>query len=38
VLFRSLAKLTIKIDRPQLSPEEIKKLEEGMKNAAMGIQ
>jgi len=31
-------KLTIKIDRPQLSPEEIKKLEEGMKSAAMGIQ
>jgi hypothetical protein len=31
-------KLTIKIDRPQLSPEEIKKLEEGMKKAAMGIQ
>jgi arylsulfatase len=31
-------KMTIKIDRPQLSPEEIKKLEEGMKNAAMGIQ
>jgi arylsulfatase len=31
-------KLTIKIDRPQLSPEEIKKLEEGMKKAAAGIQ
>ena len=31
-------KLTIKIDRPQLSPEEIKKLEEGMKKAALGIQ
>ncbi|MEJ2168978.1 MAG: hypothetical protein P8X90_25965, partial [Desulfobacterales bacterium] len=31
-------KLTIKIDRPQLSPEEIKKLEEGVKKAAMGIQ
>ena len=27
-------KLTIKIDRPQLSPEDIKKLEEGMKKAA----
>jgi len=31
-------KLTIKIDRPQLSQEEIKKLEEGMKKAALGIQ
>jgi hypothetical protein len=31
-------KLTIKIDRPQLSPEEIKKLEAGMKQAALGIQ
>ena len=31
-------KLTIKIDRPQLSPEDIKKLEEGMKKAAVGIQ
>ena len=31
-------KLTIKIDRPQLSPEDIKKLEEGMKKAALGIQ
>jgi arylsulfatase len=29
-------KLTIKIDRPQLSPEDIKKLEEGMKKAALG--
>jgi len=28
--------LTIKIDRPQLSPEDIKKLEEGMKKAALG--
>jgi arylsulfatase len=27
-------KLTIKIDRPKLSPEDIKKLEEGMKQAA----
>ena len=26
-------KLTLKIDRPQLSPEDIKKLEEGMKSA-----
>ena len=32
-----LNKLTIKIDRPQLAPEEIKKLEEGMKKAAAGI-
>ena len=31
-------KLTVKIDRPQLSPEDIKKLEEGMKKAALGIQ
>jgi arylsulfatase A-like enzyme len=31
-------KLTIKIDRPQLSPEDIKKLEEGMKKAALGIE
>ena len=30
-------KLTIRIDRPQLSPADIKKLEEGMKTAAMGI-
>jgi len=30
--------LTIKIDRPQLSQEEMKKLEEGMKKAAGGIQ
>ena len=29
-------KLTIKIDRPQLSPEDIKTLEEGMKKAALG--
>ncbi len=29
-------KLTIKIDRPQLSPEDIKKLEEGLKKAAAG--
>jgi arylsulfatase len=29
-------KLTIKIDRPKLSPEDIKKLEEGMKKAAAG--
>jgi arylsulfatase len=31
-------KLTIKIDRPQLSPEDIKKLQEGMTKAALGIQ
>ena len=29
-------KLTIKIDRPQLSPEDIKKMEEAMQKAAMG--
>jgi len=29
-------KLTIEIDRPQLSPEEIKKLEEGMQKVAAG--
>jgi len=29
-------KLTIKIDRPKLSPEDVKKLEEGMKSAALG--
>jgi hypothetical protein len=29
-------KLTIKIDRPKLSPEDIKKLEAGMKAAADG--
>ncbi len=29
-----LNKLTIKVDRPQLSPDDIKKLEEGMKQAA----
>jgi arylsulfatase A-like enzyme len=29
-------KLTIKIDRPQLSPEEIKKLEEGLKKVEAG--
>jgi arylsulfatase len=31
-------KMTIKIDRPQLSPEDIKKLKEAMKKAEMGIQ
>ena len=36
-LTAKLNKLTIKIDRPQLSPEEIEKLE-GMKKAALGIQ
>ena len=30
----TLSKLTLKVDRPQLSPEDIKKLEEGMKAAA----
>jgi len=33
-LTAKLDKLTIKVDRPQLSPEDIKKLEEGMKQAA----
>jgi arylsulfatase len=28
--------LTIKMDRPQLSPADIKKLEEGMKKVAAG--
>ena len=37
-LTATLNKLTIKIDRPQLSPEEIKKLQEGMQKAAAGIQ
>jgi len=37
-LTAELDKLTIKIDRPQLSPEDIKKLEAGMKKAEMGIQ
>jgi arylsulfatase len=31
-----LDKLTIKVDRPKLSPQDIKKLEEGMKKAAAG--
>jgi arylsulfatase len=33
-LTAKLDKLTIKVDRPKLSPEDIKKLEEGMKGAA----
>mgnify|MGYP001823407306 CR=1 FL=1 len=37
-LTAELDKLTIKIDRPQLSPEDIDKLEEAMKQAALGIQ
>lgn len=37
-LTAKLNKLTIKIDRPQLSPEDIEKLEAGMKKAEMGIQ
>jgi arylsulfatase len=37
-LTAKLNKLTIRIDRPQLSPADIKKLEAGMKTAAMGIQ
>jgi arylsulfatase A-like enzyme len=35
-LTAKLNRLTIKIDRPELSPEDIKKLEEGMKKAEMG--
>jgi arylsulfatase len=35
-LTAKLDKLTIKIDRPQLSPEDIKKLEEGMKKVEAG--
>ena len=33
-LTAKLEKLTIKVDRPKLSPEDIKKLEEGMKGAS----
>ena len=33
-LTAKLIKLTIKVDRPKLSPEDIKKLEEGMKQGA----
>jgi arylsulfatase len=33
-LTAKLNKLTIKVDRPQLTPEDIKKLEEGMKQSA----
>jgi len=33
-LTAKLNKLTIKVDRPKLSPEDIRKLEEGMKGAA----
>ena len=35
-LTAKLNKLTIKVDRPQLSPEEIKKLEEGLKRVEAG--
>ena len=35
-LTAKLNKLTITIDRPELSPEEIKKLEAGMKKVALG--
>jgi arylsulfatase len=35
-LTAKLNKLTIKVDRPKLSPEDIKQLEEGMKGAADG--
>jgi arylsulfatase A-like enzyme/LysM repeat protein len=37
-LTATLDRLTIKIDRPQLSPEDIEKLQAGMKKAALGIQ
>jgi arylsulfatase len=37
-LTAKFSKLTITIDRPQLSPEDIKKLQEGMQKAAAGIQ
>jgi arylsulfatase len=37
-LTAELDKLTIKINRPQLSPEDIETLEAGMKKAEMGIQ
>jgi arylsulfatase len=36
VLTAKLNKLTLKVDRPKLSPEDIKKLEEGMKKTAAG--
>jgi arylsulfatase len=35
-LTAKLNKLTLKVDRPKLSPEDIKKLEEGMKKTAAG--
>ncbi len=35
-LTATLNKLTIKVDRPQLSPEEVKKLEEGLKKVEAG--
>ena len=35
-LTAKLHKLTLKIDRPQLTPEQIKTLEEGMKKAESG--
>jgi len=37
-LTATLNRLAIKIDRPQLSPADLAKLEEGMKKAAAGIQ
>ncbi|HYQ70582.1 MAG TPA: arylsulfatase, partial [Gammaproteobacteria bacterium] len=37
-LTAKLNKLTINIDRPQLSPEDVKTLEAAMKKAALGIQ
>jgi len=35
-LTAKLNKLTLKVDRPKLSPDDIKKLEEGMKKTAAG--
>jgi arylsulfatase len=35
-LTAKLNKLTLKVDRPQLTPADIKTLEEGMKKAAAG--
>jgi arylsulfatase len=37
-LTAKLNKLTIKVERPQLSPKDIKELEEGMKKAAAAIE
>jgi hypothetical protein len=37
-LTAKLNKLTIRVDRPKLSPEDIRKLKEGMEKAARGIE